>query len=178
MFKNNILHESMKKENTLNLNQFLCFDGNETENLFSSEIGSNEDIETFILNQRDYSNVDIGYNVNLLKNVNQNSKNVDKEIYRPKHVRGHGIHREGYCESCNQWFKLKTSSYWYHMNYKHGINSKGKKYPEPQLREVCQKIESYCSFCNQWIYLCTINGRKSIKYTWYKHFQKIHADDF
>jgi len=93
--------------------------------------------------------------------------------YRPKSIRGNGSNREGYCPLCNKWFKLKTSSYWYHMNYKHGVNANGMIFPEPELRDKEYKVEGYCKECKEWISL-GVNSR-SIKFGWYRHWQKIHS---
>lgn len=92
--------------------------------------------------------------------------------YQPKFIRGKGPEREGHCEICNKWYKLKTSSYWYHMNYKHGINSKGEKYPEAKIRQRERKVEAFCNQCNDWIPL-GIN-KKGTKFTWLRHLQKNH----
>lgn len=94
-------------------------------------------------------------------------------IYSPKFIRGVGAQREGHCQTCDRWFKMKTSSYWYHMNYKHGINSKGIKYPDPVLREINYKIEGFCNICDQWITLG--NKHKTSRFLWKKHFQKEHS---
>lgn len=170
----------MKDDNTLNLNQFLSFEPNDSDGQFhfSSDLESIDDIETFLLNQRDYDTNKFDFDFNFQKNEQKLESTVKKQIYRPKHIRGDGIKREGYCESCDQWFRLKTSSYWYHMNYKHGINSKGQKYPEPELRNKNNQIESFCPICKKWILLCAIRGRKSVKYSWFKHFQKMHNEEF
>lgn len=102
-------------------------------------------------------------------------ENIDIEIYKPKNIRGIGCMREGFCEICKKWYKLKTSSYWYHMNYKHGINSYGIKYPEPKIRELGSKVEGFCYLCSKWIFL----GRfKEInKFIWFRHWQKEHTKD-
>lgn len=94
-------------------------------------------------------------------------------IYAPKFVRGEGVKREGYCQVCDKWFRMKTSSYWYHMNYKHGINSKGEKYPEPIFRDLNFKVQSFCKICDEWITLGT--SRKTSKFLWKRHFQKEHS---
>ena len=99
-----------------------------------------------------------------------------KELYRPKQVRNKGAMREGYCEECNKWFRLKTSSYWYHMNYKHGINAEGLKYPEPNVHFNKNRIESYCSVCRRWICLGYQKNTKSYKFNWYRHWQRDHRD--
>lgn len=103
-------------------------------------------------------------------NQSNDKKNVG--AYTPKFVRGRGPEREGYCEACSKWFKLKTSSYWYHMNYKHGINSKGERYPSPKTRNVNRMVEGYCEKCQQWINLG--KGRKDVRFSWLRHMQKQH----
>lgn len=102
--------------------------------------------------------------------------NEDRELpngYRPAVIRGAGALREGYCARCDQWFKLKTSSYWYHMNYKHGISAKGRICPEPKLRERMGQKEGFCKECREWIVL-GINNR-SVRFGWFKHWQKLHC---
>ncbi|KAF7684126.1 Meiotic expression up-regulated protein 26 [Astathelohania contejeani] len=118
-----------------------------------------------------------------LKDENQNTnhennKSSDKmtDLYRPRQVRGVGSQREGYCSECNLWFKLKTSSYWYHMNFKHGINSQGTKYPEPITKKTNLGVKAICNKCNKWIHLGNRYNKKSIKYNWYKHWQKEHRN--
>lgn len=105
--------------------------------------------------------------------INVIRKQKRKDKYKPKNVRGKGVMREGMCEECNTWFRLKTSSYWYHMNFKHGVSSNGTKYPDPQIYYTRGKAYSVCEICNQEV-LLGINS-KAIKYNWYKHFQKEHA---
>ncbi|CAD26182.1 hypothetical protein [Encephalitozoon cuniculi GB-M1] len=97
------------------------------------------------------------------------------DMYKPRKIRGAGKLREGYCEMCNLWFKLKTSSYWYHMNYKHGINSKGIRYPEPQIRYTEHRAEGFCIACNDWIVLGHKAKGRSTKFGWFKHCQKRHS---
>ncbi len=92
--------------------------------------------------------------------------------YSPKFIRGSGSEREGKCDICEKWFKLKTSSYWYHMNYKHGVNSKGIKCPEPIFKDKNKPVEGYCKMCNQWIYLG--NSKKKSNFPWLRHWQKHH----
>lgn len=99
-----------------------------------------------------------------------------KELYKPKQIRNKGSMREGYCEECNKWFRLKTSSYWYHMNYKHGINSDGSKYPDPVVQLNKNRIESYCSVCRKWVCLGSPKNTKSYKFNWYRHWQRDHKD--
>ncbi|KRH93116.1 Zn-finger-containing protein [Pseudoloma neurophilia] len=162
----------MKEDNTLNLNEFLQLNQSE----FNSDFETIDDFETYLLNQSNYNQDQYQFDYNFTpENLEVKTDESQSENYRPKFIRGKGVNREGYCQMCSKWFRLKTSSYWYHMNYKHGINSKGKKYPEPILKQNDQKIESYCTICKKWI-VCTIKGRKSIHYSWFKHFQKKHGD--
>lgn len=94
-----------------------------------------------------------------------------EDKYTPVLVRGMGPNREGRCGIFQKWFKLKTISYWYHMNYKHGISAKGVKYPEPVYRDS-KKEEGFCKICNQWIILG--NSKKSGNFLWLRHLQKYH----
>ncbi|ORZ35118.1 hypothetical protein BCR44DRAFT_32067 [Catenaria anguillulae PL171] len=47
------------------------------------------------------------------------------DLYTPRIVRGCGRDREAKCHICDtdKWLNLKTSAYWYHMQYYHGISS-------------------------------------------------------
>lgn len=94
--------------------------------------------------------------------------------YTPKYTRGVGSAREGYCKICDRWLKLKTSSYWYHMNYKHGISSKGVRCPEPIFRSDSQRLEGYCKECKKWIFLG--NCRRNSRFPWLRHWQKVHTN--
>lgn len=100
------------------------------------------------------------------------STSTKSNCYSPRLIRGLGANREGYCELCDRWFRLKTSSYWYHMNYKHGINSKGVRCPEPIFRSS-SRTESYCGECRMWIHLG--NKKRNTKFVWLRHWQKVHS---
>ncbi len=92
--------------------------------------------------------------------------------YSPKKIRGSGSKREGYCECCDKWYNMKNSSYWYHMNYKHGINSKGEKYPTPKTRDVRGTTEGYCTICEEWV--CLGLSKRNYRFNWLRHMQKTH----
>jgi len=49
----------------------------------------------------------------------------DGDLYTPEWVRGTGDMYEGLCRNCTpgRWLNLKTSSYWSHMSYAHGISA-------------------------------------------------------
>lgn len=94
-------------------------------------------------------------------------------VYSPRQIRGNGPQREGYCQYCEKWYNMKNSSYWYHMNYKHGINCSGKKYPTPKLRERGGSTEGYCPDCGDWVHLGM--ARKSYRFSWLRHMQRIHG---
>lgn len=76
-------------------------------------------------------------------------KRRSDDLYTPRWIRGYGNGREGLCELCNpgQWFRTKQSSYWYHMNFHHGISaSTGRPYDSPDhLRESLSKFISSSS---------------------------------
>ena len=97
-----------------------------------------------------------------------------KELsYKPKHTRGDGPSKEALCETCNKWFKLKTSSYWYHMHYKHGISANGRVCPEPVTRNRNYKVEGYCKECKEWIVLGV--AKRGARFGWYRHWQRFHC---
>lgn len=103
------------------------------------------------------------------------TKSIEKaDSYKPHKTRGIKENKEGYCLPCDKWFKLKNSSYWYHMNFKHGINSKGMKYPEPEIRRNNGKLEGFCEACDGWITVGYKFGDKNYKFGWYRHCQKEH----
>jgi hypothetical protein len=62
------------------------------------------------------------------------------------------------------------------MNFKHGIAANGKKYPEPEVFFKLGKATSTCKVCENEVSLG--HNNKSIKYNWYKHFQKEHNKDY
>ncbi|ORD96709.1 MEU26 [Hepatospora eriocheir] len=105
-------------------------------------------------------------------NDNEKENGLEKAQYKPKSIRYEGKDREGLCEICKKWFKLRTSSYWYHMNYKHGICSNYKKILDPITRIKSRLIQGYCMFCKDWIDLSSIS--REYIYSWYRHFIKTH----
>ncbi len=66
------------------------------------------------------------YHVKLpfLKGLHQNSK-FNKDLYTPLFTRGKGKTKEGLCRLCKEpnWYRIKISQYWYHLNITHGISS-------------------------------------------------------
>lgn len=94
-------------------------------------------------------------------------------------TRGTGYRKEARCEICemqgiHSWFRLKQSSYWYHMNFIHGINSQnGRPFDLPigyrhvyikghQLKSYNNNYHEYpyslssefqgnCKSCSTWI---------------------------
>lgn len=134
-------------------------------------------LSPFVLNSDELYDVSSFYPNNLydLPPPTGETKRKKKDIYKPQQTRGNGQEREGFCDECNKWFRLKTSSYWYHMNYKHGINSNGVRYPEPEVRVSNSKVEGFCRVCDEWISLGNKSNQKSIKFGWYKHWQKNHS---
>ncbi|OQS53775.1 meu26 [Ecytonucleospora hepatopenaei] len=104
-------------------------------------------------------------------NIHSNALNVS---YRPKNVRKEGQEREGQCHICEKWFKLKTSSYWYHMNYKHGINKNNFIIPKSfTTRNNGIFLEAYCKKCKHWVQINTKNKNKM--FGWRRHWQKYHT---
>lgn len=182
-------YKQMKGNGVLYLDEFLSRNKENTITTDSIEQNSFKEIyeiEEYILRKQAENMVitpDLFYKEEYFPNIHDlRPKPVDKkssirklrrnEKYKPKHVRGQGVLREGLCEECDRWFRLKTSSYWYHMNFKHGISSTGIKYPEPEIYYNDNRAYSICNQCNKEVLLGTNN--KSMKYNWYKHFQKEH----
>lgn len=139
-------------------------------------------------------------------NINEDPCSIAKknprftgDFYKPTLIRGSGSEREGRCELCNPhiWLNLKRSTYWYHLNFTHGISSKtGLPYPDPvQVRKSSfqsgheydkrQFFEAFCDNCKSWISI-TIPLSKNISISnipispydrskfsdWFKHSQK------
>ncbi|PWN31945.1 uncharacterized protein FA14DRAFT_127412, partial [Meira miltonrushii] len=97
------------------------------------------------------------------------------DLYTPRWVRGDGPAREGFCSLCEEgsWLQLKTSQYWYHVRFTHGVNSNTGKIYDPPLRlRICDDPMSstygFCGECHQWIPICTPR-RKRCFTPWFKH---------
>ncbi|WBW73910.1 DUF4451 family conserved fungal protein [Schizosaccharomyces osmophilus] len=93
------------------------------------------------------------------------------DYYLPRYTRGQGKKKEGLCPICCLhksfvWLRTKTSAYWYHMNFLHGIHSKGRPYHPPiefrtiPVRKVKsiiglpdrrQIVQGKCHQCNRWV---------------------------
>lgn len=181
----------MKENGVLYLDDFLSTDVNETfitaDSIEKNSFKEIYEIEEYILRkQAENMNVapEVFYREEFFPTLTENkTKETQKKTalkklkrhqnYKPKNIRGQGVFREGLCEECNKWFRLKTSSYWYHMNFKHGIAANGMTYPEPEVYYNKGKAFSVCKSCNAEVPLGGNN--KTLKYNWYKHFQKEHA---
>lgn len=102
------------------------------------------------------------------------------DLYTPRWVRGDGPAREGFCSLCEEgtWLQLKTSQYWYHVRFTHGVNSNTGKIYDPPLRlRICDDPMSstfgFCGECHQWIAICTPR-RKRCFTAWFKHAHACH----
>ncbi|KAI3634671.1 hypothetical protein MIR68_007052 [Amoeboaphelidium protococcarum] len=111
--------------------------------------------------------------------VNSQSKMMVLDLYKPIWTRYSGRDKEGWCGLCQPgtWLKVKTSVYWYHMHYFHGVSSiTGTFYEPPTAYRLDEKgsKEGRCGNCNQWI---SIQGEKHINVQeihWYRHCQQCH----
>ncbi|KAL6121563.1 meu26 [Nucleospora cyclopteri] len=150
--------------------------------LFEFEGSSSEDCNSDTSGKENINNIPnplfIGKNEILKNKINEGDQSVickSKIPYKPKLVRGDGKEREGMCEICSKWYKLKTSSYWYHMNYKHGISKNGNLFPKKFETRVKQNvIQGYCKLCRKWIDINSKN--KNVTFGWNRHYQKWHSD--
>ncbi|KAF1344092.1 hypothetical protein BDV97DRAFT_274326, partial [Delphinella strobiligena] len=98
-------------------------------------------------------------------------KNAD-DLYVPRWIRGQGKNREAWCGTCDRWFSLKRSAYWYHQNFSHGIHRGGYRYPQPIeiRRTMMQKAwDGLCGSCERWIPLGSSNKTDT---SWYRHVYK------
>lgn len=102
------------------------------------------------------------------------------DLYTPRWVRGDGPAREGFCSLCEQgsWLQLKTSQYWYHVRFTHGVNSNTGKIYDPPLRlRICDdplaSIYGFCGECHQWIAICTPRRKRSFT-PWFRHAHACH----
>ena len=101
-------------------------------------------------------------------------KRFDGDLYTPGWIRGSGNNREGLCEQCNPpvWLRTKQSSYWYHLNFFHGISAAtGRPYDAPLSRRLVEGSgegeneiakaaeqewsiiteEGFCGYCRRWV---------------------------
>lgn len=97
----------------------------------------------------------------------------NRNLYSPLEIRGEGTNREGKCPYCLCFLKMKTSNFWYHMNFTHGVSSKGIKYPEPIILDC--ELGKYLK-CTQCSIKIKYNPNKpSLSYsTYYKHYHTEH----
>ncbi|EEB09778.2 fungal protein [Schizosaccharomyces japonicus yFS275] len=120
----------------------------------------------------------------------------DYDLYTPRYSKGAGMEKEALCPVCFEakkevWLRTKTSAYWYHMNFAHGINTKGQQYlPPTAFRTVPLGrpkrtigipdrktiIQGKCHQCRRWI---GCQGRKNkdpkiMEIFWWKHANKCH----
>lgn len=91
------------------------------------------------------------------------------DLYTPRWQRGVGDSKEGLCPLCEEevWLRIKQSSYWYHMNYHHGISATtGKPYDPPAdfeverlartgVDEAVIRLSGLCSKCHEWVTIST-----------------------
>lgn len=128
------------------------------------------------------------------------------DLYTPQLQRGKGDWKEGYCSLCKPgiWLRIKQSSYWYHMNYHHGINAAtGKSYDPPSdyrlERIACSenggngsvllRVNGVCGVCGTEVAISSkyleeeenteefediVDMQTLSLMAWYKHAQRCH----
>lgn len=121
-----------------------------------------------------------GQNVLVIPQEEENSVQVKgkmeaEDLYNPRITRGKGYRKEARCDVCESegrsiWLRMKQSSYWYHMNFIHGINSQsGRPYELPTLYRnatissvfcrsedrfsTAKELQGLCEGCVNWITL-------------------------
>ncbi|KAI9474169.1 MAG: hypothetical protein EXX96DRAFT_580835 [Benjaminiella poitrasii] len=102
----------------------------------------------------------------------------DNDLYTPKWVRYTGNAKQGYCDLCQKWFQLKTSAYWYHLQFSHGICSvTGTHFKMPLCTRKSSngKVEGFCHQCRQFV--TAYHGKKKNYMLWYRHAHKCHLYD-
>lgn len=162
-------------------NQFNCTNYEYVENTYMNSNNTNSNYDgTFnnIINNTFDNTINNTFNntfnnISDLENYLNETENKKYFKYRPEITRGKGVLREGYCKQCDKWLKLKTSNYWYHMNYMHGINTNGQKYPNPELRIIKNIKQGFCKECSKWIDLG--KNTNGMRYNWFKHWKKVHC---
>ncbi|GAA5866139.1 hypothetical protein JCM3774_004095 [Rhodotorula dairenensis] len=122
-------------------------------------------------------------------------------LYWPRFVKGSGDEKCGLCPICaepperggdgdQRWFKLKNSSYVYHMSYAHGVsNATGKPISPPIKTRVIDlphspkdqrshMVEGLCHKCDAWVPLQSVKNVESIipELIWWKHAKKCHGE--
>ncbi|TPX31318.1 hypothetical protein SmJEL517_g05347 [Synchytrium microbalum] len=120
------------------------------------------------------------------------SLRFDGDLYTPRLVRYSGTQKQGFCEQCpepGKWLQLKTSAFWYHKQFFHGISSiTGQYFTTPaSLRLVYQQtgqadfterkqsnskdgaaptatfmVEALCKECDSWISVMNPKRRGSV----------------
>ncbi|RKP22805.1 hypothetical protein SYNPS1DRAFT_9804, partial [Syncephalis pseudoplumigaleata] len=99
-----------------------------------------------------------------------------QDVYTPRRIEGVGRAKQGQCPICYDeakpaWFCLKTSAYWYHMNFFHGISSVTRRpYANPLYDGLCHQ-------CRKWIPMDSVRHTavKVPMIYWWKHAQQCHA---
>ncbi|KAJ2961328.1 hypothetical protein NQZ79_g3380 [Umbelopsis isabellina] len=119
------------------------------------------------------------------------------DFYSPRWLRGIGAKKEGLCPLCQGlWLKTKTSRFWYHMNFYHGISAvNGRPYSAPVAIRAVLKSErvhdikthsmhqGYCGQCGHWVDLQAkqpllvpeLKVGFHAYQEWWKHAQKCHV---
>ena len=103
--------------------------------------------------------------------------------YKPAEYRGTSLKKEGRCPICvNSWFRIKQSTYWYHMNYDHGIKSNGEHYDMPvsmKRDSPNENVKALCGRCAEWVVLKSVRKQGGVFVPfdpefkqWFKHQQK------
>ncbi|KAJ2961396.1 hypothetical protein NQZ79_g3433 [Umbelopsis isabellina] len=155
------------------------------DNITTSSLGSIESFSdlTDPASEENYIPSDIMYdgaNWRSDPTLEQNPLKFPGDLYTPTWIKIKDGKRWGLCRYCfkedeNQWFKMKCSSYRYHMNTHHGICSNGKYFAQPLDRRVLPdgSVDFYCHECNRYKHVQRHPQDDIIK--WWRHAAEVES---
>ena len=109
------------------------------------------------------------------------------DLYTARWIRGEGVQREGWCNLCRRWLRLKNSEYWYDKTFSHGVShATGLPFDEPCQQRTAQHCpagknagrrtraveEGQCNICRKWYPLASGRSGRKRGQAWYKHAYK------
>lgn len=101
------------------------------------------------------------------------------DMYAPIWISGSGSERAGWCRVCPSWHDLRSSGYWYHLHFTHGVScATGKRFTPPiDIRRSpteTGELEVNCSKCRSW--LVVGKGANRCRTAYFRHAYRCHTD--